>query len=136
MTYVVLVAWLIQSSVGLANLIAWRRDAGGDRRGSLVLHVSSAVVGFVLWVVFVASGSLVAAWAAFAVITFGTTFGDMLMVAGHRRATGTSASYGQTIGAVFTGHMPPRIVFHALFSPVVYFGCLAACIIATVAAAS
>ena len=64
-------------------------------------------------------------------------FGETMMVRRSRRLRGiTSPSggdYGRAIADVFRGRMPPKVAFHSLFSPVVFFSCLGVCIGATIA---
>ncbi|WP_022883741.1 hypothetical protein [Glaciibacter superstes] len=134
MPYIVLAAWIIQSAVGVSLFIGWLRH-GHHGAPTVITHVGSAIIGLALWIGFVITGALLPAWLAFAVITVGNSFGDVMLVRRHRRTAGATASYGSAIGAVLRGRMPPRVLFHACFAGVVYFLCLGVSIGATVAAA-
>jgi len=125
----VLIAWLVQGAVGVSLL--WGRRA----TALVVLHVLPVAVVLGLWIWFTAGGPLIVGWAVFAVLVFALTFGDAMMV---RRATPLLAPdvsgarrYLATLGLVFRGRLPRRVVFHAVFSAVVFFGALAACLIET-----
>ena len=133
MPYVVLAAWVIQAAVGVSLVISWWRH-GHRGAASVITHAGSLIAGLALWIAFVVTDALWAPWLAFAVMTVGNGFGDVMLVQRHRSAAGVSASYGSAIGAVFSGQMPPRVTFHACFGGVVYFLCLGVCIGATVAA--
>ena len=135
MRYVVLLAWLIQSSVGVSLLVSWWREGG---RGSaiVVTHVGAGLLGLALWVGFLGTGSVVPAWLAWAVITIGNGFGEVMLLGRSRTKTGPRSlrkDYAATIAAALRGELPPRVVFHALFSGVVYFTCLGVCVSATIA---
>lgn len=132
MAYAVLVFWIIQVSVGLTLLVSWWRH-GRHGPAFIITHVTLAMVGLGFWIVFLLSGSLWMAWAAFVVLNVGNGFGDAMLVGRHRSQSGTTASYLSAIVAVFKGRMPPRVTFHALFAGVVYFCCLGVCLGATVA---
>lgn len=138
MAYFVLVAWLIQATVGVTLFADWLRQAHGRGARTVVAHVLPIVSGLALWVWFVATGALVMAWLAFAILTFGLTFGDAMLIARNRRRTGVTTTlwreYGSLIAALIRGQLPPRVVFHAWFSPVIWFPCLGVCIAASIAA--
>src|SRR5690606_8150692 len=120
--------------VGVSLLVSWWRH-GRSSAPTVVIHVSSIIIGLALWVAFIITGALLPAWLAFAVITIGNGFGDALMVRRHRRVAGPTASYGSAIVAALRARFPPRVTFHACFSGVVYFLCLGVCIGATISAA-
>lgn len=136
MEYAVLGVWLIQSVVGGALLAALARR--GRRPGPTVLaHAAVNSGALVLWIVFIAQGSIVAAWLAFATVTVGNGIGDYMLVNRWRRMTGSASGfwpdYRRTVGAIFRGFFPPGVTFHTCFSGVVYFSCLGVCIGASVA---
>jgi hypothetical protein len=136
MTYVVLGAWAIQTSVGASLAVTWWRH-GRRGAGTVRTHVAAAVIGLALWVTFVVTGSLVTAWAAFVAITVGNTYGDKMLLGRVRGRTGTTSkrrNYPVAVTAIFRGEMPRRVAFHAVFAGVVYFGCLGVCLAATVSA--
>jgi hypothetical protein len=126
----VLVAWLIQGAVGVSML--WRRRA----TPLVILHVLPIAVSLGLWIWFASGGPLVVGWIVFGVFTIALGFGDAMMVQGAKRLLPSGVEgvrkYVGTVGLVFSGKLPRRVVFHALFSPVVYFSALAACILETV----
>ncbi|MCF6378573.1 hypothetical protein L2K70_13255 [Nocardioides KLBMP 9356] len=135
MTYVVLLAFVVQAAVGASLAVTWWR---GGRRGvpTVSTHIASSILGLATWIAFVVSGSLVPAWAAFAAITVGNTYGDTMLLARVQRRTGTTSkrrNYPVAVAAILRGRMPWRVAFHALFAGVVYFSCLGVCIAATFA---
>jgi hypothetical protein len=122
--------------VGVSLFITWWR--GGHHGASMVrAHVAAGAVGLALWVTFLVSGNLVAAWMAFVAMTVGNGYGDAMLLGRFRARTGTTSirrNYRAALAALFRGQLPWRVAFHALFSGVVYFGCLGVCIAATVSA--
>lgn len=136
MAYLVLGAWLIQASVGVSLAVTWWRH-GRHGAPTVRAHAAAAAVGLALWVTFVVTASLVAAWSAFVAITVGNTYGDEMLLGRVRSRTGTASkrrNYPVAIAAIFRAEMPPRVAFHAVFAGVVYFSCLGVCIAATVSA--
>jgi len=136
MSYVVLGAWLVQSGVGIGLLVSWLRH-GHRSAPKVVLHVGIGLAALALWIVFIVADNLIAACLTFILITVANAIGDLMLVARSRRIHGTTSKfwpdYWRAAGATFRGAMPKRVTFHALFSPVVYFLCLAVCIGAYVA---
>ena len=136
MAWVLLLAWLIQGGVGLTLFIDWLRHARRRGARTVVWHLALSLSGLALWVWFVVTGALAPAWIAFAIITAGNTFGDIMLLGRARRIDPEAKTiwqrYGVAITAMARGKLPPRVSFHALFSAVVYFGCLGVCIGATV----
>jgi hypothetical protein len=139
MATVVLVLWIIEGAVGLTLFVSWLRHAQGRGARNVVTHLVMMLAGLAFWVWFVASGALLPAWTAFAIITVGIGFGDAMLLGRARRfspeATTLGKGYAAAISALRRGRLPWRVVFHAWFSPAVYFTCLGVCIGATVAAA-
>ena len=136
MAYVVLVTWLVQGAAGIVLLTKWLRH--GRRGATTVLtHVACGVVALGFWIAFLATGAVAFAWTAFVIITIGNGIGDSMLVQRWRRTTGQTngywQDYGQVVKATLTGRVPASVIFHAWFSPVVYFTCLGVCIGATVA---
>lgn len=135
MAYVVLIAFVVQASVGISLAMTWWRRR--RTTSTVTIHATAAALGLGLWVAFVVTDNLVAAWASFAAITVGNTFGDEMLLARVRGKTGTASkrrNYPVAISAIFRGLMPWRVAFHALFAGVVYFGCLGVCIASTASA--
>jgi len=136
MAYLVLAAWVIQASVGVSLAVTWWRH-GRHSAPTVQTHAAAAAVALALWVTFVLTANLVAAWSAFAAITVGNTYGDKLLLGRVRSRTGTVSkrrNYPVAVAAIFRGQMPPRVAFHAVFAGVVYFSSLGVCIAATVSA--
>lgn len=134
MAYFVLGAWVIQALVGIALAVTWWRH-GRQGAPTVRAHVVGEAVGLALWITFVATASLVAAWTAFVAITVGNTYGDKMLLGRVTGRTGTTSkrrNYPAAVAAIFRGALPRRVAFHALFAGVVYFGCLFACITATI----
>jgi hypothetical protein len=120
MSYVVLVAWLVQAAVGVLLLTGWLRH--GRARSPVVLtHVGLSVLGVACWTTFVVVDQVLWAWAALLLITIGNGFGDNMLLWRTRRMGGSHR------------RLPLRVGFHALFAGVVYFSTLAVCVVATVA---
>jgi hypothetical protein len=140
MAAVVLIAWIIQGAVGLTLFVDWLRR--GPRRGArtVIPHVVLTLLGLALWVGFMVTGALAAAWISFAILTAGNIFGDMMLLRRARRiapgATTIRQGYAAAVSSILRRALPPRVSFHALFSAVVYFPCLGVCLGATVAALS
>lgn len=136
---VVLILWIIEGLVGLTLFISWLRHAQGRGGRNVVTHLVMMLSGLAFWVWFVASGTLLPAWTAFAIISVGIGFGDVMLLGRARRlspdATTVAKGYAAAISASFRGRLPWRVTFHAWFSPAVYFTCLGVCIGASVAAA-
>lgn len=133
---VVLGAWVLQALVGVSLALGWWRH-GRHGASTVLVHVAAATVGLALWVTFVVTASVVAAWLAFVAITVGNTYGDEMLLGRVRGRTGTTSkrrNYPAAISAIFRGQMPPRVAFHAVFAGVVYFGCLGVSIAATASA--
>lgn len=136
MAYLVLLAFVVQASVGLSLAVTWWRRS---RRGvpTVQIHVAAATLGLALWTAFVMTENLVAAWSTFAAITVGNTYGDKMLLGraqGHTGTTSKRRNYPVVVAAIFRGQMPWRVAFHALFAGVVYFSCLSVCIASTVSA--
>lgn len=141
MAIFVLVAWIVQAAVGVWLLVGWIRHGRGASASAVLSHVVLGVAGLAMWIAFVQTDALAWAWLAFAAMTIGNAIGDSVMLIGRtRRLRGESLGfwrdYGAAVSATFRGEFPRHVVFHTLFSAVVYFPCLGVCIGATVAAAS
>lgn len=135
MSYVVLVAWLVQAAVGVLLLTSWV-GRGRTPPRTVVTHVAASVLGLAFFVTYVVTDEVLWAWAAFVLITIGNTFGDMMLL---QRARAMGGNHLSTVGAyklalrsMFKGRLPLRVSFHAIFAGVVYFSTLAVCIVATV----
>jgi hypothetical protein len=126
----VLVAWVVQAVAGVVLLTRARR-----RGRAVAVHASVSVGALGLWLSFVTTHQVGWGWAAFGALTVGNGVGDALLVRRSRRALGQGpsgrADYGAAIRGVFAGRFPRLVTFHALFAGIVYFGSLAACVVAT-----
>ncbi|MEU6137374.1 hypothetical protein [Nocardioides sp. NPDC047086] len=135
MSYVVLVAWLVQATVGVLLLTGWFRH-GRVRPPVVLTHVGLSVLGLASWTAYVLAGQILWAWAAFALITVGNGFGDNMLLWRTRRMGGSHLStvntYKLALRSMFKGRLPFRVSFHAVFAGVVYFSTLALCIVETV----
>lgn len=135
MSYVVLVAWLVQAAVGVLLLTGWFRH--GRARSPVVLaHVGLSVLGVASWTAYVLVDQVLWAWVALLLITIGNGFGDNMLLWRTRRMGGTHLStvnaYKLALRSIFKRRLPLRVGFHALFAGVVYFSTLAICVVATV----
>ncbi len=136
MGYAVLAAWLIQAAVGVTLLASWARHAHGQDAGVVLPH-ALAMVGFLApWTAFLTTGAPVWAWIGFGVLTVFIGFGDTAMVRRSRTVRGVSGAglrdYWPAVRVAMSGALGRRTIFHAWFSPVVWFGTLAVAILATV----
>ena len=135
MGYLVLAAWIIQAAVGVTLLVSWARHAKGRSAGLVLTHATAMVVFLVPWIAFIVTDAAVWAWTGFVILTLFIGFGDATMVRRAREVAGTYrpglGDYGPAIAVAFSGRLGRRTTFHMLFSAVVFFGCLAVCIIAT-----
>jgi hypothetical protein len=135
MSYVVLVAWLVQATVGVLLLTGWFRHGRAYPR-VVVTHVILSVLGVACWITYVLADRVLWAWAALLLITVGNGFGDNVLLRRTRRMGGSHLStvnaYKLAIRSIFSGRLPFRVGFHAVFAGVVYFSTLAVCVVATV----
>src|SRR4051812_23808153 len=105
MAYVVLVAWVVQASVGISMLVDWLRH-GRHGAPTVVTHVAFVLVALALWVTFMATGSIVAAWSTFVALTIGLSFGDVMLIGRSRGLSGRSTflkDYGAAVASTFRG---------------------------------
>jgi len=135
MSYVVLVAWLVQAAVGVLLLTGWFRH-GRVRSPVVLTHVGLSVLGLACWTTYVLVDQVLWAWAALLLITIGNGFGDNMLLWRTRRMGGSHLStvnaYKVALRSIFRRRLPLRVGFHALFAGVVYFSTLAVCVVATV----
>ncbi|MGY0387699.1 hypothetical protein ACWZJV_12070 [Nocardioides sp. WG-D5] len=135
MSYVVLVAWLVQAAVGVLLLTGWLGHGRAHPRVAIT-HVTLSVLGVASWITYVLTDRVLWAWAAFALITIGNVFGDTMLLRRTRSMGGSHLStvnaYRLALRSMFKGRLPLRVSFHAMFAGVVYFSTLAICIVATV----
>ncbi|MFE6736892.1 hypothetical protein [Microbacterium sp. NPDC057650] len=135
MGYIVLVAWIIQASVGVSLLVSWARYAKGRNAGLVLTHAAAMIAFAALWIVFIVTGAPVWAWVGFVVLVLFIGLGDATMVRRARTVLGESRpGMGDYIPAArvsLAGRLGGRTRFHMLFSALVFFPCLVVCIIAT-----
>lgn len=124
------------AALGLASLIVWSRHrAGGFPVVKIAIHVVLQVLSIGLWIAFVLAGTVPFAWIAFAVITVGQLFGDLLMFASYRaRHPGALKPGYRAVSGDALSFRRPAASFHALVGAAAWFGMLAICILATVVA--
>lgn len=137
MGYLVLAAWIVQAAVGVSLLVSWVRHARGRNAGLVLTHAMMMVAFLVPWSAFILTGAVVWGWIGFAVLLVFIGFGDATMVRRSRAVTGEANAgfrdYWRAVGVAMSGRLGGRVIFHALFAPVVFFGSLIVCIIATAA---
>ena len=133
--WVVLAAWLLQASVGV--VLAWRWWRAVHRLPAIaVVHTLAGVLGLALWIGFLATREVAPAWGALLTMTVGNALGDTMLRDRSRAVHGRTTfwrDYGVAVMGTLRGVFPRAVNVHALFAGVVYFSCLAACLIATFA---
>ena len=95
MSYVVLVAWLVQAAVGVLLLTGWLRH-GRIHSRVIVTHVTLSVLGVACWITYVLSDRVLWAWVALLLITIGNGFGDNILL---RRTRAMGGSHLSTVNA-------------------------------------
>ena len=119
----VLVFLAVTAILGVASLMAWRRHRGtGFPAKKIATHVSLQSASIVIWGIFLATMQPWIAWAAFAVITVGQVFGDLLMFVAQVR------SYTAVAKDVL-GFSRPLPALHAIIGALGWFAMLATCIL-------
>lgn len=133
---VALVLLAAAAALGLASLIAWSRHrVGGFPVAKIAAHVALQILSIGIWVAFALTGAVVLAWIAFAAITVGQVFGDLLMFASYRaRNPGALKPGYRAVSGDALSFKRPAASFHALVGAAAWFGMLAICILATVVA--
>lgn len=130
-----LVLALCAAGLGLASLTAWVRHRASGRlpAAKIVTHLTLQVLGIAAWTAFLITGALPIGWTAFAVLTVGQVFGDLLMFASYRaRNPGTLRPHYLAVGGDVLSFRRPVPALHALVGALAWFGMLAICIVATV----
>jgi len=129
-----LVLLVAAASLGLASLLGWlRHPEAAFPTAKAVTHLALQLVAIAVWVAFVVSGAVAAAWAAFVIITLGQVFGDLLMFASYRaRRPGVAQPGYLAVGGDVLSFRRPVPAMHALVGALAWFGMLAICIAATV----
>lgn len=126
----VLAFLVITAALGVASLTAWLRHRNEGFPGMKVTtHVALQVSSIMIWIVFLFTMHPWIAWVAFAVITAGQVFGDLLMFASYR-ARHHITREGSYIAVAkdvlqFTRPVP---ALHAIFGALGWFTMLAVCI--------
>ncbi|KHK98619.1 hypothetical protein LK09_06605 [Microbacterium mangrovi] len=138
MGYAVLGAWTVQAVVGVTLFVGWLRHGRGHSARPIVTHAITMVSFSVPWIAFLATGLPLWAWVGFGILLVFIGFGDYAVVQRTRAVRGeTNPGLRDELLAVkaaLSGRFGGRLVFHALWSPVVFFGSLGVAIGATVAA--
>lgn len=135
MAVIVLVLLAVTAILGAASLRAWlRHRTSGFPARKVTTHIVLQISAIVIWCVFLVTLQPWVAWAAFAVITVGQVFGDLLMFASYRarHRTAKAESYLAVAKDVlgFTRIAP---ALHAIIGALGWFSMLAVCILATLA---
>lgn len=137
MGYAVLGAWIIQALVGVTLFVSWLRHGRGQSARLIVTHAVMMVSFLVPWVAFIATSAPVWAWVGFGILLVFIGFGDYAVVQRTRAVRGeTNRGLRDELLAVkmaLSGRFGRTLVFHAIWSPVVFFGALGIAIGATVA---
>lgn len=109
----------------------WIRAPRGIPVPRVVAHISLQLAATGLWIGFTATGRLWIGWLAFAVVTVGQVFGDLLMLASHRSRHPEAGRirYG-TLAADVLGFSRPAAALHAIVGALGFFLMLVTCIIA------
>jgi hypothetical protein len=131
---IVLGLLLIAVALGVANLSRWLRHGRSSvPSAKVVLHIALQVTAIVVWIAFIATGSAVVGWTAFAVITVGQVFGDLLMFASCRARSGETGKirYG-SVGAEVLGFKRPAAALHAAVGALGWFTLLATAVLASI----
>ncbi len=131
-----LVLLLVTAAMGVVSLAAWTHHrAAGFPVGKVTTHVALQVASIGVWTAFVISDALPLAWIAFALITAGQVFGDLLMFASYRaRHPGATESGYRAVSGDVLRFARPVAALHAVIGAVAWFGMLAICIVATIVA--
>lgn len=130
-----LVSWVAQAAVGVSLIVSWARHAKGANAGLVLTHATAMIAFAVIWTVFIVTGAVAWAWAGFAVLVVFIGFGDATMVRRARTVLGGAQpglrDYIPAVRVSLAGRLGRRTRFHMLFSALVFFPCLAVCVIAT-----
>lgn len=127
----VLVFLAVTAILGVASLMAWRRHRGtGFPAKKIATHVSLQSASIVIWGIFLATMQPWIAWAAFAVITAGQVFGDLLMFASYRARHRVAQVRSYTaVAKDVLGFSRPLPALHAIIGALGWFAMLATCIL-------
>ncbi|MFT3873606.1 MAG: hypothetical protein QM714_13335 [Nocardioides sp.] len=131
-----LVLLLLAAALGLASLRAWARHrASGFPVAKISAHLTLQIISVGIWAAFAITGELPIAWVAFAVITVGQVFGDLLMFASYRarHPAAAGSNYRAVSGDVLSFRRPVPAL-HALTGALAWFGMLGICLLATAGA--
>lgn len=132
---IVLVLLIATAVLGAASLtVWWRHRASGFPAMKVTTHVVLQISSIVIWCFFLVTLRPWVAWVAFAVITVGQVFGDLLMFASYRarHRTEKTGSY-LAVAKDVLGFTRPIPALHAIVGALGWFSMLAVCILATLA---
>ncbi|GGR46285.1 hypothetical protein J2S40_003669 [Nocardioides luteus] len=134
MSYVVLVAWLVQAAAGAVLLTGWLRHGRVYPR-IVLTHVAISVIAVACWITYVLTDRVLWGWVAFGLLNIGNALGDTMLLRRTRRLGGSHLStinaYKLAVRSIFKRRLPVRVGFHAIFAGVVYFSSLAICLVDT-----
>lgn len=129
----VLVFLATTAILGVASLAAWRRHRTADfPTNKVATHIALQGASITLWIVFLVTMQPWIAWVAFAVITAGQVFGDLLMFASYRArhriaAVGSYAAVAKDV----LGFTRPVPALHAILGALGWVTMPIVCILAT-----
>ncbi len=132
---VVLGVLLLTVALGAVNLLRWVRG----RRSSVptakvATHIALVLAATAGWIAFMATRAGWLAWIAFAAITLGQVFGDLLMFASYRARSGETGKVGYfAVAAELFRSRRPVAALHAIVAAVGYFTMLVTAVWASIA---
>lgn len=129
---IVLGLLLATMGFGLWSLLRWHARAPVPK-ARVTAHIVLQLAALGLWIGFLATESLVIAWLAWAVITAGQVFGDLLMYASFRARHPDARGFGYlTPAGDALSFRRPAASLHAIVGALGWFSMLAVCILATI----
>ncbi|WP_156096762.1 hypothetical protein [Amycolatopsis jejuensis] len=122
-----LAAWIAGAALGLTMLVGWLRSGSQPPPPLLYVHLTSAVAGLVLWIVYLASDRPVAlAWVAFGLLFVINGLGDTLTMRLYRQRSGTAGPLRDIGRAGLAQLHRPKPFVHAFLAPVTFVSVLLA----------
>jgi hypothetical protein len=137
MGYAVLGAWVVQVAVGVTLFVGWIRHGRGQSARLIVTHAIMMLSFSAPWIAFIVTGVPVWAWVGFGILLVFIGFGDYAVVQRTRAVRGEInpglRDEWHAVKMALSGRFGRPLVFHAFWSPVVFFGAMGVAIGATVA---
>lgn len=124
----VLALWVVTASLGLRELIGWRRSDDGPPP-VVYRHLATALTGLGLWATFVVTSGAVLAWLTFAVLFLNNNLGEKLLLTGWRSRNPTRAdgSWREHLAAnweIVRFGRSPGVTAHAWLAGFTFFSVL------------